>query len=224
MRAFLTTSFAAVALSLALPALALADFTVVNSGFSAWKIDNVNNPVLQLVRGQTYNFNVTATGHAFWIETAPGVGAMNPYNSGVTGNGVTVGTLTFTVPLDAPSPLYYNCEFHAAMEGTISIADPTGVPGPGKNVRLGLVALPNPSKGALQFSCTLPGAGRARIELLDVFGRKLWSGEVAVSGPGTRIVSWNRRTSTGGAAGAGVYLARLTSPWGRITRPVVLLK
>ena len=43
------------------------------------------------------------------------------YTSGVTGAGTQVGTVTFTVPLDAPSNLYYVCQFHSSMNGAFLI-------------------------------------------------------------------------------------------------------
>jgi hypothetical protein len=50
-----------------------------------------------------------------------GTGTANAYSNGVTGNGTN--TVTFVVPADAPSTLYYNCSIHAAMTGAIHIVD-----------------------------------------------------------------------------------------------------
>ena len=47
------------------------------------------------------------------------------YNTGVTGQGTANGTLTFTVPDNAPSTLAYVCQFHASMGGTINIVENT---------------------------------------------------------------------------------------------------
>jgi hypothetical protein len=49
------------------------------------------------------------------------IGTASAYNNGVTGNGTESGTLTFVVPANAPSTLFYNCQFHASMTGTINI-------------------------------------------------------------------------------------------------------
>ena len=43
------------------------------------------------------------------------------YASGVTNSRTTTETLTFIVPSDSPSTLYYNCGNHVAMGGTITI-------------------------------------------------------------------------------------------------------
>jgi hypothetical protein len=60
--------------------------------------------------------------------------AGNVYNTGVTNNGTAVGTIIFEVPFDAPQ-LYYVCQFHPSMAGSISVSDlgptgPTGATGP----------------------------------------------------------------------------------------------
>lgn len=96
---------------------------VSNSGASAYVVDGASNPMLTLCRGSTYVFSVSAPGHPFYINTVQGTGTSNAYSSGVTGNGVAVGTLTFVVPADAPSTLFYNCSLHAAMTGMIHVVN-----------------------------------------------------------------------------------------------------
>jgi hypothetical protein len=93
-------------------------------GSSAYRIGGTNNPALTLTRGRTYVFNLSASGHPFWIKTARITGTGSAYNNGVTGNGRSTGQLTFVVPIDAPSTLYYICEFHSPMTGTLNIIDP----------------------------------------------------------------------------------------------------
>ena len=106
-------------------------FNVTNSGSGAYIIDGQSNPTLSIIEGQIYTFNITASGHPFWIKTVSSTGTGNQYNIGVTNNGTDNGTITFTVPYDAPSTLYYNCQFHIAMAGTISVIDvPTPTPTP----------------------------------------------------------------------------------------------
>ena len=84
--------------------------------------DNVSNATINLVRGRTYKLVINATGHPFWIQTVPGgYSSNNIYNSGVTNNGIESGTITFAVPNDAPNTLFYACQFHSTMRGTINI-------------------------------------------------------------------------------------------------------
>jgi hypothetical protein len=82
------------------------------------------NPTLNLIKGETYVFEVKASGHPFWIKTVSSQGRDNSYDEGVINNGVQDGTLTFRVPDDAPAQLFYNCEFHETMKGEINIVEP----------------------------------------------------------------------------------------------------
>ena len=98
-----------------------ATYAVTNSGSGSYTINASSNPTLTLKRGGTYTFNVSASGHPFWIKTAQTTGTGDAYNTGVTNNGTDSGTITFTVPNDAPSTLYYICQYHGSMAGTINV-------------------------------------------------------------------------------------------------------
>jgi hypothetical protein len=103
-------------------------FNVTNSGSSAYSIDLEPNPTLTLQRGGTYTFNVSADDggggtHPFWIKTSQVTGTGSSYDTGVTNNGTANGTITFTVPNSAPATLYYICQFHGSMTGTINIVN-----------------------------------------------------------------------------------------------------
>jgi len=91
--------------------------------FNGAGLNDSVNPDLTLTRGQTYEFEVNAEGDPFLIKTVQGMGAEDTYDSGVTNNGASSGKLTFTVPMDAPDTLYYVCEFHGVMTGTLNIVD-----------------------------------------------------------------------------------------------------
>ena len=86
-----------------------------------------NNVTLgPLYRGSTYTFNISASGHPFYITTDNGTAFqagqyVGEYTSGVTGSRTDSGTLTFTVPSDAPDTLYYQCGNHSSMRGSIRI-------------------------------------------------------------------------------------------------------
>ena len=106
---------------------AAAPFTVVNNGAVAYRIDGVDNPTLNLVRGTTYTFNVTSPGHPFYIKTAQITGTGSQYTTGVTNNGTTSGAITWVVDNSAPALLYYNCSIHSGMTGEVHITN--AVPG-----------------------------------------------------------------------------------------------
>ena len=108
------------------------NFNVTAANASDYTIDGSTDPTLELLRGFTYTFTVNASGHPFWIKTSQTTGTGNAYTSGITNNGITSGVLTFSVPYNAPNTLYYICEYHSGMTGTITISDagPEGPPGP----------------------------------------------------------------------------------------------
>jgi hypothetical protein len=102
-------------------------FNVTNNFASSWFIDqpgdynssNNVNPGLVLYRGLTYQFIVNAPGHPFRISLSVGGAA---YNTGVTNNDAQTGTITFTVPMDAPNTLVYYCTIHTVtMNGVLTI-------------------------------------------------------------------------------------------------------
>jgi hypothetical protein len=143
-------------------AAATADFTATpGAGFQSWTINGQTSPTLNLVRGQTYGFDVEAPGHPFYIKTAPGAGTANQWTEGVTNQGQVSGNLTtFTVPADAPATLFYQCSVHAAMTGSIAITSPPPVPAGGAFARAVVVA----SLGGLGFMAL----GRLRRALARV--------------------------------------------------------
>jgi hypothetical protein len=116
-------AFLAVLLSVGAAHAATQTFTVVNNGLTAYTINGTDNPTLTVVRGNTVVFNITATGHPFWLKTTPSTGTVNPYTDGVTGNGTQTGTLTWVVPQTGPATVFYNCSVHAAMTGPINIVN-----------------------------------------------------------------------------------------------------
>ena len=106
-----------VATSIAVQSVGASDYSFTTQGLQA------NDPVLTLERGKTYEFQVSAQGHPFWIKTDQISGSSSQYNDGITNNGLSNGKLIFTVPSDAPSTLYYICQIHSNMTGVINIVD-----------------------------------------------------------------------------------------------------
>ena len=96
------------------------DFTFTGDGFTTHNSGgSQNDPVLYLKKGHTYTFTVSSgSSHPFEIRTASGGSA---YGFGVDNNSTGSGTVTFCVPMNAPSTLYYQCTSHAGMGNTINI-------------------------------------------------------------------------------------------------------
>ena len=92
------------------------EMTVTVSSFKYF-IDGLQQGTITLYKGFTYNFDLTSvpSSHPFKIGTSANG---NQYTSGVNTSG---NIMSFTVPLDAPSTLYYYCQNHSNMGGTITI-------------------------------------------------------------------------------------------------------
>ena len=98
-------------------AIPLSDSFVV-SRTNAYKFSGVigTNPVITLVRGGNYTFELNQPGHQFWIQTDPGIAGRLPYAPnissrdvlGVTNNGEDLGTVTFYVPQKDAQQFYYD--------------------------------------------------------------------------------------------------------------------
>ena len=101
--------------------------TVENIGASNYRFyaegSEAQDPTLTLVRGKTYEFEISSLGHPFWIKESQLTGTSGQYNDGIENNGTSSGTLKFTVSADTPSILYYVCQIHGSMTGRINIVD-----------------------------------------------------------------------------------------------------
>ena len=78
----------------------------------------ISQGTILLYRGFTYTFDLSSSTlayHPFKIGTSS---EGNEYTSGMSTTG---SMLTFTVPLDAPDSLYYYCDVHMNMGGSIDI-------------------------------------------------------------------------------------------------------
>jgi len=76
-----------------------------------------DNPDMYFERGKTYCIhNSSYSSHPLAIRVSDGGSA---YTSGVTGASTV--KVTFTVPMDAPDSLVYQCTSHAAMVGNIYV-------------------------------------------------------------------------------------------------------
>jgi len=187
-----------------------ASFSVTNVGLSAYRIDGVNNPTLNLVRGQTYTFNVSAIGHPFYIKVLRSIGAKDTYDDGVTGQAVQSGVLTFVVPGNAPSQLFYQCGVHGVMGGTLNITDPVSAPGariPGV-IWLG-PATPNPTHEGAVFQMGLPQPARIEFAIFDARGRRIRQLANGTLPAGEHLLRWDGRDAAGRSVPSGTYFYRL---------------
>ena len=109
--------------------LVTSEWTVTNNGSTNYifngpgGLSNASNSTLYLARGQTYQFNMNASGHGFAIQTSSGTyNASNVYTTGITNSAAAVGVIKFEVPFSAPNTLYYACaSSHSGMVGSLVI-------------------------------------------------------------------------------------------------------
>ena len=94
-------------------------FTVTASD-GVYFIDGVQQATLTLYEGTTYTFNNLShvDGHPFRFSTTASP-SYSDYTTGVTNPGTA--TVTFVVPVGAPSTLYYYCSVHNGMGGQINV-------------------------------------------------------------------------------------------------------
>jgi Galactose oxidase, central domain len=102
---------------------------------------------------------------------------------------------------------------------TVQVTVPAGPP-PGSVVFALTGARANPSDATLDVAFNLPDGRAARLELLDVTGRRLRTIEVGAMGAGPHTVSLGE----GAGLEPGLYLIRLEGGGRRLSRRVVVLR
>ncbi|TMJ97798.1 MAG: hypothetical protein E6G67_02050, partial [Actinobacteria bacterium] len=113
----------------------------------------------------------------------------------------------------------------------IVVYDPAAQPAPaavGDGVlplTLGLAApSPNPIRSFGRFSFTLPRAGRVRLEILDIQGRRVATLADGMLSPNQYVRGWDVRDDQGRVVAPGMYLTRLSGDLGSVTRRFVILR
>ena len=82
---------------------------------------------------------------------------------------------------------------------------------------------PNPTRdGNASLSLSLPAPGRTRIGIYDVLGRHVRTVLDQTLPAGPHVVSWDGRDDGGGVIHAGVYVVRMTTAQGTLTRRFVV--
>lgn len=90
--------------------------------------------------------------------------------------------------------------------------------------------VPNPARAQVRFEFQVPNAGRLEFDVLDIQGRRVWgrSETVARAADGSPYADrfawgWNLRDAGGQRVAPGVYLARLSTDAGQVTRRLVVM-
>ena len=99
------------------------DYYITNSGLGTYLVNGVENGSINFVKGKKYRIIINAVGHPFRIQTVSGgYSPADSYTTGITNAGTDNGSILVELPQNAPNNLYYACEFHATMNGSISVS------------------------------------------------------------------------------------------------------
>ena len=101
-------------------------YGVTASGSSAYVFTGYssgNNIAITVQVGTVLIFNVNASGHPFWIKTAPVTGTGSAVTTGVSNNGAAIDTVVWDTSSIAPGTYYYICQIHGSMVGTITVVE-----------------------------------------------------------------------------------------------------
>ena len=85
-----------------------------------------SNESVSIMKGDTVNFIVNASGHPFWINTTNTTGTGSSVTTGVTNNGSESGTVSWDTTNITAGTYYYNCQNHVTMNGVITV-EPVGI-------------------------------------------------------------------------------------------------
>ena len=97
------------------------DYYITNSGSGGYLVNGVLNGTINFVKGKKYRIVVNATGHPFWIQTVSGAySAGNVYSTGIANAGTDNGAILIELAQSAPDNLYYVCQYHSSMQGSIN--------------------------------------------------------------------------------------------------------
>jgi len=98
------------------------DYYITDSGAGTYLVNGVSNGGINFVKGKKYRIIVNAVGHPFRIQTVSGGYSLaDSYTTGITNPGTDKGSILVELPQNAPDNLYYACEFHPTMNGTIAV-------------------------------------------------------------------------------------------------------
>ena len=97
------------------------EYYITNSGMSGYLVNGVANGTINFTKGKKYRIIVNAVGHPFWIQTVSGAYSVgNLYSTGITNAGTDNGSILVELPQSAPDNLYYVCQYHSSMRGSIN--------------------------------------------------------------------------------------------------------
>jgi hypothetical protein len=192
---------------------------VQDGAVAANQTNNIDLPLdnRNVVYGNTYS--VAVTNDRGWAMTFPSTFALGAGASGNVPatidvpNGATGSVeVCYTVGLNG-AVLHQCCStFDIAVAGVGDVA----------SVELAIGAVsPNPARRKLSVAFSLPRMSPARVDLIDVNGRRVASRDAGTLGAGRHTVSFDREIA---ALPAGVYAIRLVQGGRAVTRKISIVR
>lgn len=118
--------------------------------------------------------------------------------------------------------VYYDIPYGELVYGVSDV--PSAVRPSRAFARPELRVVPNPFNPSTTLHYTLPSAGRVRIEVFDVTGRRVRALARRCDAAGTHRVIWDGRNDLGANLASGVYFVRLETTAGTVTQRAVMLR
>lgn len=147
------------------------------------------------------------------FATASGGASWTPLGSGMPEGAV----VTDLKRIETPGPFLYAATYGRSayrVDLTAKVAGVAPAPGPGPRLAAG----PDPWRSTTTVEFTLAAPGPARLEVLDVFGRRLATLADGGLAAGRHVVRWDGRDRFGRQVPAGAYFLRLDAGGGTATR------
>jgi len=107
------------------------------------------------------------------------------------------------------------------FDRSVAVTEPVNA---GDIVQVTLQAVPNPVRDRAQLRLAMPNAGRARVEVLDVEGRVVRLLADCELARGAHTLDWDGRDEAGRRVAGGVYVCRLLTAAGTVSRKAVVLR
>jgi hypothetical protein len=184
-------------------------------------------------QGLLVDFNAPYVHNALAVRITRPIPSLSPSSGTIPPGGHADVTLTFDssglLNGDYPATVRVtsNDPFTPVSDASsvLTVATPTGVPGPVVVDRFGLrLAGSNPAPGRAQLELALPRRGEVSVRVYDVRGALVREVERREFAAGIHPIIWDGRDEAGKTAGSGIYFVRATGPDGRLDLRVALIR
>jgi flagellar hook capping protein FlgD len=147
--------------------------------------------------------------------TAHGSGYPTGRNNGFYGNVVDLDGISGYVVDAASGTRGTTAQGDQRVEGgrmytaNVTVVPTTTVAGPSRLDPLAIAVTPNPSSGAVTFTCEVDRAGEGTVTVFDLTGRRVAEVARGSFAAGRQVFHWNGCGADGECSGRGIYFVRM---------------